>query len=191
MTTRTLGAHLKHLRQAKKLTQNDLASQLHVSRQTISSWETDRNQPDLTTIQQLANFYQVSLDTLVADRPADKMMTTKPQRAIVVIWALLAVLTIERITQMSTFSGYHWVDFLWCWLIGLLGVSWWSKRHHSSRTTTYLVAGGLLIFAGLGITSGLVNAFDMGFGLTNTCFLSGVVALITAIISIRRQRQTN
>ncbi|WQH18740.1 helix-turn-helix transcriptional regulator [Lactiplantibacillus plantarum] len=34
--------NLKIIRQQKKMTQTDIATQLHVSRQTISSWENGR-----------------------------------------------------------------------------------------------------------------------------------------------------
>jgi transcriptional regulator with XRE-family HTH domain len=56
---------IKKLRKDKKLRQDDLAQTLHVSRQTISSWETDRNLPDLEMIVAIASFYHISLDELI------------------------------------------------------------------------------------------------------------------------------
>lgn len=61
----TLGQKLKNLRNEKRLTQKDLADQLHVSFQTISKWESDINEPDIATLKELARFYGCSLDYLL------------------------------------------------------------------------------------------------------------------------------
>jgi transcriptional regulator with XRE-family HTH domain len=50
----TLGQKLKKLRIEKGLTQKDLADQLHVTFQTISKWEGDTNEPDFSTLKELA-----------------------------------------------------------------------------------------------------------------------------------------
>ena len=63
----TLGQKLKNLRNEKRLTQKDLADQLHVSFQTISKWESDINEPDIATLKELARFYGCSLDYLLND----------------------------------------------------------------------------------------------------------------------------
>lgn len=56
---------IKQLRAANQLTQEQLARQLNVSRQTISSWETGRNLPDLEMVVVLAKLFEISLDTLI------------------------------------------------------------------------------------------------------------------------------
>ncbi len=63
----TIGQKLKKLRADKGMTQKDLADQLHVSFQTISKWEKDENEPDLTTIRELAKLYGVSTDYLLSE----------------------------------------------------------------------------------------------------------------------------
>ena len=35
-----VGTHIKRLRAAKRMTQEELAEQLHVTRQAVSAWET-------------------------------------------------------------------------------------------------------------------------------------------------------
>ena len=60
----TLGQKLKKLRSDKNLTQKDLADQLHVTFQTISKWENDENEPDISTLKELAKLYECSIDYL-------------------------------------------------------------------------------------------------------------------------------
>ena len=63
----TLGQKLKTLRSKKGLTQKELAEQLSVSFQTISKWENDENEPDLSTIKQLAKLFDCSTDYLLCE----------------------------------------------------------------------------------------------------------------------------
>lgn len=63
----TLGYKLKKLRNEKELTQKDLADQLHVSFQTVSKWENDENEPDITTLRELAKLFEVSVDYLISE----------------------------------------------------------------------------------------------------------------------------
>ena len=61
------GNRLKQERQKKQMTQQKVADDLNVSRQTISSWETENSYPDIESLIQLSNYYQVSLDTLLKE----------------------------------------------------------------------------------------------------------------------------
>ena len=61
----TLGQKLKKLRTEKGLTQKDLADQIHVTFQTISKWESDTNEPDITTLRELAKYFGCSVDYLI------------------------------------------------------------------------------------------------------------------------------
>ena len=56
---------IKRLRTERKLTQAQMAELLHVSRQTISSWENGRNLPDLEMTVQIARIFGLSLDQLI------------------------------------------------------------------------------------------------------------------------------
>ncbi|MBQ4486547.1 MAG: helix-turn-helix domain-containing protein [Oscillospiraceae bacterium] len=60
-----LGNNLISLRRMKKMTQEDLADKLGVSRQTISKWETGDSIPDMEMGMKLADILQVSLDELM------------------------------------------------------------------------------------------------------------------------------
>ena len=60
-----LAARLAELRKAHRLSQEDLAVQVHVSRQAVSKWETGQASPDTKTLIALAEVYGISLDELV------------------------------------------------------------------------------------------------------------------------------
>lgn len=61
------GVRLKQARQDKKLTQENVAQELNVSRQTISSWENERSYPDIDSLIRLSDFYHLSLDQLLKE----------------------------------------------------------------------------------------------------------------------------
>lgn len=61
----SIGQQLKVARQNKKLTQEEVAQAVFVSRQSISNWENDKTYPDIITIIKLSDLYQISLDDLL------------------------------------------------------------------------------------------------------------------------------
>lgn len=69
-----IGDRLKRYRKSSRLTQEQVAKKLYVSRATISSWETNRTFPDIEKIIYLSEIYQVSLDQLLREEP--KIMET-------------------------------------------------------------------------------------------------------------------
>ena len=60
-----LGKKLFELRKNKHLSQEQVAEQLHVTRQTVSNWELGETTPDLNQAKELAKLFSVSLDDLV------------------------------------------------------------------------------------------------------------------------------
>lgn len=60
-----IGSKIKVVRMEKKLTQEQLAEQLEVSRQTISNWETGKSYPDIIRVIKMSECCDVSLDDLL------------------------------------------------------------------------------------------------------------------------------
>ena len=58
---------LRELRDEKKLTQQELADSLEVSRMTINFYESNRRTPDINFAVKAANFFNVSIDYLVGN----------------------------------------------------------------------------------------------------------------------------
>lgn len=69
----TLGQRIKKLRNEKGLTQKDLADQVHVTFQTISKWEKDENEPDVTTLRELAKLFGCSMDYLLNEEESHSL----------------------------------------------------------------------------------------------------------------------
>ena len=62
---RDIGKNIKSLREEKKLTQDQLAEKLFVTRQTISNYETGRSRPDIEMLMRIADALDVDANTVV------------------------------------------------------------------------------------------------------------------------------
>lgn len=58
----SIGEKIQTQRKKKNMSQEDLASVLNVSRQTISKWETGESNPDFDKIVPLCSFFNISTD---------------------------------------------------------------------------------------------------------------------------------
>ena len=63
----TFGEKLQKLRKARNLSQEELAAQLSVTRQTISKWELDQSTPELGLLAQLSDIFGVTTDYLIKE----------------------------------------------------------------------------------------------------------------------------
>lgn len=66
-----IGKKLKNARVQKGLTQEAVAEKIQVSRQTISNWENEKSYPDIVSVVNLSDLYEISLDELLKE---DKRM---------------------------------------------------------------------------------------------------------------------
>lgn len=73
---------LKELRIKSKLTQEELAEQLHISRQSISKWEQGINEPNIEMLKKLSDIFGVTLNELLETE--DKIEMTKKEKSMVV-----------------------------------------------------------------------------------------------------------
>ncbi len=60
-----LGRKLRDLREAKKLTQEELSQKLNISRKTVSKWENGVGLPSIQFIKDVADFYGVTIDDIL------------------------------------------------------------------------------------------------------------------------------
>ena len=60
-----IGKRILNLRKDRNMTQMDLADQLGISYQAVSSWERGNSMPDIAKIPELAELFQVSIDELI------------------------------------------------------------------------------------------------------------------------------
>jgi len=71
------GEKIYRLRKEKRMSQEELAAQLDVSRQSISKWELGESMPDTENIVQLSRLFEVSTDFLLKD---ELESDTEPQK---------------------------------------------------------------------------------------------------------------
>ena len=62
-----IGTKLQKARLQAKLTQEQVAESLGVSRQTISNWENEKTYPDIISVIKMSDLYAVSLDHLLKE----------------------------------------------------------------------------------------------------------------------------
>lgn len=62
-----LSQKLQIRRKEMNLTQEEVANKIHVSRQTISNWETGRTLPDIDSLVLISDIYEISLDNLIKE----------------------------------------------------------------------------------------------------------------------------
>ncbi len=55
------------MRRDRNLTQEDLANFIGISFQAVSKWERDEGHPDITLLPVIANFFCVTVDTLIGN----------------------------------------------------------------------------------------------------------------------------
>ncbi len=121
--------NIKRLRNEKKLTQQDLADKLHVTRQTVSSWETDRTQPDVEILGMLAEVFAVELEELIYGKRRRKDGEEKPSynNTLIVVLSVIGCLLIAAgavmifVKYWKSFPGF--VKLIFCFLPALCGQS--------------------------------------------------------------------
>ena len=74
MNQQKIGEFLKRLRREKGLTQEQLAEKFYVSSRTVSRWETGSNMPDVGTLIELADFYDVDIREIIDGERKSEMM---------------------------------------------------------------------------------------------------------------------
>ncbi|MBQ2903947.1 MAG: DUF2157 domain-containing protein [Clostridia bacterium] len=57
--------NIKKLRTESKMTQGELADKINVTRQTVSSWENDRTQPDIDMLELLAEAFGTGIEEII------------------------------------------------------------------------------------------------------------------------------
>ena len=67
-----IGSIIKKARNQSKLTQEQSAEALGVSRQTISNWENGKSYPDIISVIKMSDLYSVSLDCLLKEETSMK-----------------------------------------------------------------------------------------------------------------------
>ena len=67
----SIGKTILNVRKEKGMSQEEFGELFHVTRQTVSNWENEKNYPDLNTLVTMSDMFEISLDKLLKE---DKQM---------------------------------------------------------------------------------------------------------------------
>lgn len=90
-----IGENIKVLRLAKGWTQQQLAEQLHVTRQAVGHYESGRTQPDIDTCRRLAEIFAVELD-VVLDGQEPPQKGSLPRWLLGLVLGSISLFTLAR-----------------------------------------------------------------------------------------------
>lgn len=124
----TLGERLRCLRQRSGLSQEEVAQDLFVSRQSVSKWELDQSEPGVENLRALAKLYGVTLDELLEGESPDvpaRQESCEPaleedgeesaRRYRNIVWFRTAVVVVSNLIASE-------INFPFDWLVMLVGL---------------------------------------------------------------------
>ena len=89
---------LQKLRTGEKLTQEELAEKLYVSRTAISKWESGRGYPSIDSLKAIAQYFHVTIDELIGGEEmitlAEKNIEASNKKHLYLICGMLDCLTL-------------------------------------------------------------------------------------------------
>ena len=88
---RDIGKNIRTARSRKKMTQDELAEKLFVTRQTVSNYETGRSRPDVECLMQIAEVLGVDIQELLYG-PEEKPEKRQAKKRLWIACGILAVL---------------------------------------------------------------------------------------------------
>ena len=141
------GEQLRRAREAKGMTQQSLAEQLYVIRQSVSRWECGDRYPDLLTTTKIAQILEVSLDDLLSGKEMEKVVERNPvvenKVANNIMTALYAVVLLSMIIPI---------------LNGLLTRQAFADTNMPGYDSYVIIKASIVILEIFCFTFGLVNA---------------------------------
>ena len=138
-----LGKQIKMYRLENKLSQEELADRIYVSRQTISNWENDKNYPDINSLVLLSEVFKVSLDKLIkGDIEAMKDVIKKEEvdkmKHYGKIYTIMLIVTVVSAVPLFMWLGI-WALIPWgiIWMLSMYFASKIEKIKKDNDVQTY------------------------------------------------------
>lgn len=134
-----IGKKLKSARSKAGLTQETVAIEIHVSRQTISNWENEKSYPDIISIITLSDLYKVSLDELIKGDDAiikhleDSTNVVKSNKKLTIstiLWIIFygVLLIVDKFFYKIPRIGGLWSNIV-IMILFSIGISWYLFAH--------------------------------------------------------------
>lgn len=142
-----LGERLRQAREERGLTQEALADELHVSRQTVSNWERGKTLPDIQSLVGAASTLGMGLPELLGEEATGRMSELAEASraelktvygALSLGWVVVFAIEISRILGLGP---VHWVVYA-ALLLPALWLSW--RAFSLERETSLKTARGIV-----------------------------------------------
>lgn len=122
---------LKEARANCKLTQEQVAEKIMVSRQTVSNWENGKSLPDIVSLMYMSDLYQISLDELLKgdQRMKEKMekdadISKRNKRLILMTGIFVLVVAIIYLISICVGGAFHdFCDSAIKWVLLAIGIA--------------------------------------------------------------------
>lgn len=170
-----ISRNIKKLRSTSGMTQEELAAKIHVTRQTVSSWETDRTQPDLQMLQSIAEVFSIEPEEIIygkrrnAAEEKEKLLFTN---ALVTVLSVLGCLLIGAGIVMIFVK--FWQDFpdilklLTCFIPALLGQGFGIYTYIKKKESQAWCEGASVLWMlGVGVTTGVIISLTSNSAFVN------------------------
>lgn len=115
-----IGKNIKQLRTDQKLTQDDLAEKLFVTRQTVSNYENGKSRPDVDMLTRIAEILETDVNSLIYGPAPD---TKKAEQSRLIIGVALTILSgllyavLAPVTRRIAVTTY---DIGWWWSVEMI-----------------------------------------------------------------------
>lgn len=113
------GDKLKKEREKKGWSQEYLATKIHVSRQSVSKWETGKNYPNIEVIIDLSDLFGITIDELLrSDRELKEKIIQDSKGSTDLNWKSylltnLGILMGIMIVSIIKHDGIDWISISW------------------------------------------------------------------------------
>jgi len=157
----TLGENLRRLRESSGLSQDEVARELFLSRQSVSKWENDGAEPGVESLKALSRLYGVTIDELVGNIQERERDESWPQpydlfQLTVMVRLLVALYSI-------CFVEEHLL--IYCWELPLLFAGF--RFRNRLLWGAALTLGGASLFVHLVFTVKAFLFWDYYYGIEN------------------------
>lgn len=187
----SIASNIRRLRTEKKMTQDELAAKINVSRQAVSSWENNRTQPGIDMLGMLAEVLDADIEELIYGKKKNIGFEEPEKKHRKRITVMLSVFG-----GVLTGIGVIFV-FIWMWdkmpgvfkkslafipeavfaAFGLTAVFRKEKRQSVTEPAAILWAAGIMT------TNALVNSmFSVDFGFENILLADIILILLVACL---------
>ena len=160
---KNIASNITKLRKSRNLTQAELAEELNYSDKSISKWERGEGFPDIFTLKELAEFFDVNVDDFYSDKPIvkkKKVILKKkvliPMLSIALEWLIITILFMLAVILFRKTIPNSWLIFIYGVPIsGIIFLIFMAIYHHKLM----VLIGESIIIWGVGTSAYLTLLF--------------------------------